>query len=408
MAKGTRTWSKGKLLKFSVVAVLIFLLLAEGIARVLFYVKYRGLGTSVYVQGSPLQEPDSVSVYNNRAYYVDFDMGFQYNELGMRSRCGDYAMPVKKPGECWVLLLGASAMEGMGSNKEGAWLDITGVSDHPYNGTIAFYLEELLRERFPERSFRVFNAAVSGFTLEQEIAKYRELARRYAFDWVISMDGVNECDTLDSGTAAAQRAFSRKYWESFPFHKFPLSWIVPVTRHSAFFNLLKQEVYRIRMNVRTGRNARKGFPARRYWAGQAGVPLRFAPDDRRVSRSVGAFLREERAFAEELGVTGKNYLLLIQPFLAFRDSAKMAAPEIALDRYLRAEMNDPYKQAFLRAVYADVDSASDPHIQTMGGVSKWSGWTFVDYCHFTDSANRHIARELAGDIAAGGKLRIFK
>src|SRR5579872_6898468 len=162
MAKRTQTWSKPKLLKFSVVSVLVILLVAEGVARLLFYKKYHGLGTSIYIQGSPLQEADPVSVYNNRAYYVDYGKGFQYNELGMRSRCGDYAMPAKMPGESWVLLLGASAMEGMGSNKEGAWLDITGVVDHPYNGTIAFYLEEQLRQRFPGRSFRVFNAAVSG------------------------------------------------------------------------------------------------------------------------------------------------------------------------------------------------------------------------------------------------------
>ena len=396
------------MLKFSVVSVVILLLLAEGIARLLFYEKYHGLGTSVYIQGSPLQQTDTVSVYNNRGYYVDFDKAFQYNELGMRSRCGDYAMPVKKPGECWVLLLGASAMEGMGSNKEGAWLDITGVSDHAYDGTIAFYLEEQLRQRFPGRGFRVFNAAVSGFTLEQEVARYHALSRHYVFDWVISMDGVNECDTLDSATPEAQREFSRRYWESFPFHRFPLSWILPITRHSALFSQLKQETYKIRMNARLGRDARKGFPVRQYWAGQPEAPLRFAVDDPRVDRSVRAFLREERAFAGDLGAAGKHYLLLIQPFLAFRDSARMGATEVALDRYLRAEMNDPYKQAFLRAVYADVDSAGDPHIQTMGGVLKWPGWTFVDYCHFTDSANRHIAGELADHIVADGKNRIFQ
>lgn len=396
------------MLKFSVISVIIFLLLAEGVARVMFYVKYQGLGTSVYIQGSPLQEPDAVSVYNNRAYYVDYNKDFQYNERGMRSRCGEYAMPEKKPGECWVLLLGASAMEGMGSNKEGAWLDITGELDRPYTRTIAFYLGEQLRHRFPGKSFRVFNAAVSGFTLEQEVAKYHELARRYAFDWVISMDGVNECDTLDKETPAAQRDFSRRYWESFPFRRFPLSWILPITRHSAFFNLLKQKTYSKRIWMRQIINAAREYPERRDWAEQPKIPLRFAPEDPRVGHSVRAFLREERDFARELGALGQHYLLLIQPFLAFRDSATMTYTEVALDRYLRAKMNDPYKQAFLRAVYADVDSAADPHIQTMDGVLKWPGWTFVDYCHFTDSANRHIAREFADYIAEDGKLRIFR
>ena len=131
-------------------------------------------------------------MYNNRAFYVDFEKQFQYNELGMRSACGDYRIPLKKAGDLWVLLLGGSAMEGMGSNKDGAWFDMTNIPDHPYTETIAFYLEGVLGRKYPGKRVRVFNAAVSGFTLEQGISKYRKLSKQYDFDWVISMDGVNE------------------------------------------------------------------------------------------------------------------------------------------------------------------------------------------------------------------------
>ena len=406
MAGVTTTWSRGKLIRFTAVTVALLLLLAEGVARVLFFLKFRELGTSVYVQGSPMQEADSVSVYNNRAYYVDFEKKFQYNELGMKSACGDYRMPVKTGGELWVLLLGASAMEGMGSNKDGAWFDMTNISDHPFNETIAFFLEGRLRRLYPGKRVRVFNAAVSGFTLEQGIATYKALSQRYDFDWVISMDGVNECDTLEAGPEA-EKAYSRAYWASMPFHKFPLNWIIPITQHSAFFNLLKQELYAMRMKSRVRRNEADGFTMRRSWAARAALPLLVDSGDERVLRSSGAFLREEQEFARELEKDGKRYLLLVQPYLSFRDSSVMGLEEMALDHYLREKMNDGSKQAFLKQAYAGVDTGG-LHIRAMPGVARWPGWVFVDYCHFTKAANERIAGELADYMASDGKMEIFK
>jgi hypothetical protein len=406
MAKGTSAWSRGKLLRFAAVTIVLLLLLAEGIGRVLFFVKFRGLGTSVYVQGSPIQEADTVSVYNNRAFYVDFGKAFQYNELGMRSACGDYRMPVKAGGDLWVLLLGGSAMEGMGSNKDGAWFDMTNVSDHPYGETIAAFLEGRLRQLYPGKRVRVFNAAVSGFTLEQGMAKYKLLSKKYDFDWVISMDGVNECDTLEVESIDAVRAYSRSYWASMPFHRFPLNWIVAITQHSAFFNLMKQELYAIRMRARARRNAGSGFALRNSWAARVRLPLLEDTGDERVRHSVGAFLREERAFAGALEKDKRHYLLLVQPYLAFRDSSVLGPEESGLDHYLRWEMNDKYKLSFLKGVYDHV--GADLHIQTMSGVEKWTGWVFVDYCHFTRATNERIAGELADYIAADGKAEIFK
>lgn len=406
MARSTTTWSRGKLLRFAAVTVVLLLLVAEGIGRLVFFVRFRGLGTSVYVQGSPIQEADTATVYNNRAFYVDFEKGFQYNERGMKSSCGDYRMPVKSGGDLWVLLLGGSAMEGMGSNKDGAWFDMTNISDHPYSETIAFFLEGVLQRRYPGRRVRVFNAAVSGFTLEQGMSKYRELSRAYDFDWVISMDGVNECDTLADSGVEAERAFSRAYWAAMPFKRFPLNWIVPITQHSALFSLLKQEFYQVKMRARVKKNEGSRFSLRQTWAAQVALPLLVDSGDERVRRSVGAFLREEREFAATLERDRKHYLLLVQPYLAFRDSSVLGFEERALDHYLRQKMNDRYKHAFLKGVYDSV--GTDSPIQAMSGVEKWPGWVFVDYCHFTESANERIAGELADFIVADGKIGIFK
>ncbi len=423
MASGTQAWSKGKLLRFAAVTIMLLLLLAEGIGRVVFFLRFRGLGTSVYVQGSPIQEADSVSVYNNRAFYVDFEKRFQYNELGMKSACGDYRMPLKNAGDIWVLLLGGSAMEGMGSNKDGDWFDITNIPDHAYGETIASFLDGRLRRLYPGKRVRVFNAAVSGFTLGQGIAKYRSLSRSYDFDWVISMDGVNECDTLGTGGVEAERAYSEEYWKSMPFRRFPLNWIVPITQHSAFFNLIKQGIYHFRLNMRTQRNQQQGFPKRHFWERAKPEALSSAGRDERVRHSAQAFLREEIVFADELRREGKKYLLLAQPYLAFRDSNFLGKEELALGHYLRAAKNDGYRYAFLREVYSGIDGTerlreyagflgTDDggrlNIRTMGGVSYWPGWVFVDYCHFTREANERIAGELADYIAADGKMEIFK
>jgi hypothetical protein len=409
MARGTQTWSRGKLLRFAAVTVGLLLLLAEGLGRLVFFLKFRGLGTSVYVQGSPIQEADSASVYNNRAFYVDFEKQFQYNELGMKSACGDYRMPVKEAGDLWVLLLGASAMEGMGSNKDGAWFDMTNIADHPYEETIAFFLEGRLKRLYPGKRVRVFNAAVSGFTLEQGIATYMALSKKYDFDWVISMDGVNECDTLEAEGPEAEQAYSRAYWASMPFHRFPLNWIVPITQHSAFFDLFKQEIYRVKLRARVRRNEGSGFALRNFWSSRAELRLLSALSDRRVLRSTNAFLREEREFAELLEKEGKHYLLLVQPYLAFRKTSVLGQAELALNHYLREKMNDGYKHAFLREVNAGLEEIGDSlHIRTMSGVDRWPGWVFVDYCHFTKAANERIAAELADYIATDGKLEIFK
>jgi hypothetical protein len=284
---------------------------------------------------------------------------------------------------------------------------MTNIPDHPYTETIAFFLEERLRRVYPGKRVRVFNAAVSGFTLEQGIAKYKALSEKYSFDWVISMDGVNECDTLEAGGQGAEVAYSRAYWASMPFHRFPLNCIVPITQHSAFFNLLKQTFYGVRMRARIQRNEAGGFALRASWAARAALPLKVDPGDERVRRSADAFLREEREFAGALDVGGKHYLLLVQPYLAFRDSVVSGPEETALDHYWREKMNDGYKYAFLKQVYEGIDTGN-LHMQTMLGVGKWPGWVFVDYCHFTKAANERIAAELADHIAADGKMRIFK
>lgn len=408
MNKNTKTWSRSRLVKYSLFTMILLLLLLEVIGRILFMIKFNQLETSVYIQGSPLLVADSSTVYNNRPFYVDYKKKFQYNEAGMKVKPAEFFMPVKQANEIWVLLLGASAMEGMGSNKNGDWFDITNVADHPYNETIAAFLQSTLNKKYPGKKVQVFNAGVSAYTLSQSIKRYDKLSHQYDFDWVISMDGVNEPTALEEQENI--HWYNEQQWLSQPFHRYPLNWIIPVTQHAAFFNLLKQEFYYLKQNARISFNQQKGFPKRSYWIKQFTDTNAGTAAESATRQASLVFLSALRSFSQRLDKDKVNYLLLVQPHLAFRNPNRLTAEEKALNNYYRKEHNDLQKYSFLKMAYDTVDSWSmgSYRVQTMNGVNEWQGWTFVDYCHFTREANKKIAAELANFIIADGKLRIFK
>jgi hypothetical protein len=221
------------------------------------------------------------------------------------------------------------------------------------------------------------------------------------------MDGVNEPDTLTGNEPEFD--YSRKYWSSFPTHYSPLKYIIPVTQHSALFNTLKQELYYLKFNARRNSNIAKQFPERTYWASQPKEPLLFADGDDKVTIAFQKFIREIADFEASLTRDKKKHLLLVQPYLAFRDSSVLDNEETVLNNYFRKEYNKKYRHSFLKKAYDTVDviSASNLCVQNMTSVNTWKGWTLVDYCHFTSMANRRIANELADYIVADGKIKIF-
>jgi hypothetical protein len=404
----TKKWNTLKLIKFSIILTCILLLISEGLMRVYFYVKFKGLHTSVYIQGSPMQMEDTAIVYKNRCYYIDYEKKYQFNEYGMKSATGEVKMPVKGPNDMWVLLLGGSAMEGMGSNKSGKWFDITNISDHPYEETIAAYLQKDLESNFPKKNIKVFNAATSGYSIEQNFARYQLLSKTCDFDWVISMDGINEPALVEGNEPPFY--FSKKYFSEFPFKEYPLKYIIPVTQHSALFLIIKQELYYFKLGGRVARNKKNDFPERKFWMQQHTKPVLFDTTDIRVKNAVNRFLNKLYAFDSFLQKHQKKHLLLIQPFLPLRDSIVFTPEEQAIYNYFKLEMNDPHQNQFMKSIYDSINSISalNMNIQNMTAVNSWQGWTLVDYCHFTQSANKKIAERLSNYIIRGGSVTIFK
>ena len=391
----TKNWSKKKLWTFSIISILLVLLVLEIIFRIVFAVEYKGYNTSLYIQGNTLQMNDSTLVFRNRPFYVDYYRYYQFNEEGIRELPGNEYMPQKKPGDFWVFLFGGSAMEGTGSNKDGEWLDITGVTDYKPGETIAAFLEKKLQEKMPSKKVRVFNAANSGHAVWQTMERYRQLSRKYQMDWVISMDGENEPAVLLPGETPQD--YTRRRWEETPVFRFPLNAVIPLTSHSAAINQLKQFLFHYRFANRLRRNDENNFPSRQTWGNKPFGEMRFAEASADNKRALKIFFEQMAQFDSLLNANHHPHLLYIQPHIAFRDTTKMNFTERALYNYYAASYNDSAHNIFKKTVY-DSPGLLPQSARMLSNLHDWDQQLFVDYCHLTRQANEHIAEIITKDI----------
>ena len=406
-SKQTKKWGNAKLLKFAAFTILIILLLLEISFRIVFYIQNKNLHNSVSIQGSPLQIPDDSLIFKNSPFYLDYNNRFQNNEEGMRSQPGDEFIPQKTSNDFWVLLTGASAIEGMGSNRNGNWLEITGVDDHPYNKCISFYLEKKLQAQMPDKKVKVFNAAFSASCLYQSYMRYIQLEKKIQPDWVISMDGQNDPGTLAAGESSID--YIKNEWKKNPQFHYPLKAIIAITSHSAFFNFLKQKLFHFKEGIRMNKMLKQDFPLRKKWADSNVVSIQPFIANENVIRAVDSFSYWLLKYDAALTSAHRKHLLLLQPHMAFRDTSNLSLTEKAANHYYRATFQDNNKQAFLNEIYKRFSTDTLHHdIVPMLSVHHWPGWVFVDYCHFSDEATGKIAAEMAQYILSDGKTTIFK
>jgi hypothetical protein len=401
-AASEKKWSRRKLFLFGLMVCASLLLLAELISRLLFVPQIKAYHSTVFIQGNTLQMDDSLLIFRNRPFYLDYQYRFQHNEQGMRSKPGDVWMPQKKPGDYWVFLFGGSSMEGMGSNKDGEWLDITGVTDYAYNETIAHYLQAALQEKMNNRKVTVFNAANTSFTIEQSYWRYQQLQSLYEMDWVVSLDGHNNPALL--GKDQTVRTYIKKEWEQNPSKKFPLNILIPLTSRSVFVNKLKQIVFHGRQQTRLGNNKKEDYPRKHYWLNKTKPDLQFRAKDDSLTRAVDAFFWQICEFDSVLTSRKQKHLLLIQPHLIFRDTSAMNETEKAILSYYCNKHNDAAKNSFLRELRLRFPSIinSSHRIRLLTELDSLRTQVFVDYCHFTRPLNQEIAKLIAGYILSDG------
>lgn len=373
------------------------LLLLEGLCRVYVAVDLGPYGTSVSVQGNSRWEDDAVAGWRNRPRYLEFDRSAQYNERGLRVPAGHVAMPHKEPGELWVLLLGGSVMAGVGSAQTGEWLSLTGISTHPITDAIDGRLEAILRARLPGRRVRVFNGATAWYTLRQSRQLYRRL-RDIQPDWVVSLDGVNEPETLGPSQTTADIVADR--WRKHPVNRFPMRQARFAMSRSAVTFLLGETLFFRTGLVRVPRNREQDREALARWRG-VDKPFRHRDESPGTERAVSEFLRELIEFDEELTGAGQRHLLLIQPELSLRSASQLGPTERALRNYY-ASLNGGFDHVFLRAVHDRVREqlGGRDDVQSLASFHERPGWVFLDNCHLTSEANGWIAEVVADRITA--------
>lgn len=373
------------------------LLLLEIIFRLYFYIAYHQFHTTIYTQGSPLQVSDSITGFKNTPYYLDYNRNYQNNEEGFKSFPGDISIPEKKANDFWVLLLGGSAMEGMGSNKDGEWLDITGVGDHPASESIAYKLQLLLQAKLPGKNVKVFNAAASSYIFWQSMQKYIQLRKKMAVDWVISMDGNNEIPSI--GENFDIKMSIQEDWQQRPIFKAPSKYIIPVTQHSFFLNSLKQSIYDIKYNVRMTNNRKSNFPACTYWLNKAPLPIKLAAEDKGINRAIGFYMKTLNEFDSLLTQSHTKHLLVFQPFLFDKEYQLMDSVEKALYSYYTWNYNDATRNRFikeLKEILLEKEKVDEQFLVIKPGNIKTG--LFVDYCHFTRSGIDSISGIFASVI----------
>jgi hypothetical protein len=298
-------------------------------------------------------------------------------------------------------------MEGMGSNRNGEWLDITGVDNHPWNETIGFYLQQLLQNSMLDKRVKVFNAATVSHTVYQSYLRYLTLSKKIKFDWVISMDGVNDPAMLTADETTS--AYCLKDWNENPQFHYPLKLIIPLTRHSALVNAIKQKVFHLKENYRLRKNRNNNFPKRKYWASATTRPIKYAGISNDIARGANSFRDWILKYDSALNSVQQNHLLLIQPQMCFRDTSVLGDAEKAVNNYYRTVFQDSVKQTYLALVYDFfLKDTLYKSIVPMSSVHYWRGWVFVDYCHFTKEAEEKIAGEIFNYITSNGRVQIFK
>jgi hypothetical protein len=299
-------------------------------------------------------------------------------------------------------------MEGMGSNRNGDWLSITGVDDHPYDETIAYYLQQQLQQAMPGKRVKVFNAAFSSSILYQSYQRYLQLANKLQPDWVISMDGQNDPSTLAPNESSID--YIKNEWSKNPQFHSPLKYIIAFTQHSAFINAIKQKLFDFKQNAKAYNARKKDFPLRTQWAMATAPPIQIAAEDEGTKRAADNFSRWLLSYDSALNKAHRKHLLLLQPHMFLRDTIHLTTTELALNHYYRSVFQDAKQNAFLNEIYKRFSVADTLHsnIVPMLSVHTWTEPVFVDYCHFTDEATKKIAAEIYAYIVSDGKASIFK
>jgi hypothetical protein len=389
---------------YFLVTTLICFFILEILLRLLLFLYFSPYSTSHENQSYSSFISDSITIYSNRPYYLELNKDYQVNEVGAKMKPKDVLMPLSKTSkDYWVFLFGGSAIAGMGSNRVGGeWFDITGVNDHEVDSSISGFLHSHLSENMKNKNVKIFNFAVSGGSVFHSRRKYNTLIKKYNPDFIVSMDGVNEPKKLNQNEKYEE--WFLKEWLNHPVNNEPLTTTFERSSKLAIYWCLAKLVYHYKDYREQNNRLSKASQVKKKWFSMKSLPIVYdTQDSLNVLRALDKYFKETKSFKNDLNKNKQDHLLLIQPYLAFRDTSILNFQEKALYNYFSIEKSNPDQNYFLREAYAYFENSEIAY--PMKSVHFWKNWVFLDYCHFTVEANKKIAIEI-GDYILNKKTKL--
>ncbi len=376
---------------FISLSTLLFILLLETACRIGAYFIYSPCHTSFSIQAQGMWINDDELIYDSRPNYLFYNELARFNEDALRVDLNEIEIPVKQKGETWILLIGGSSMLGNGANRDNNWRTISQQEDHGKSTSIDGYLEQILNKK-EKGKYRVFNAAVAGYKAWQAFEKAKRLMNKYSFDWVISMDGMNEPKILSSRQSV--KSFTKEEWSQHITQNPPLATQISWMKNSALvYSAFKWKYEKNEEELKeTEANHRNSFIQKCI---NTRGETKYLKDNQNSQYAALSFFKTIEE--EDQHFTNKKikHLHFIQPHLSLRNKLKADSLEIAvLGNFYKVQKDTA--NSFMKII--SEWKPSSPTIMNLNEMHELNFWVFVDYCHFTKEANHYIANKMAALI----------
>lgn len=382
---------------FFIFFLLIFILFA---IETLFFFKFKEefgkLGCSLkdITKGGFQDSP--YSVYESVPNRVDLEAKYRLNNYGFRN---ENDIKPKEDDEIRIFILGSSAALGYASANQ--FRRITGAYEYPSKFTIAGFLEQKLSLAYPNNKIKVFNAAVSGFTVNLEYNLYMGTIRGLNPDLIILIDGYNDAFFPFKVPLFYRGDLDRKSYLRYEYKK-------PMFRMTMFFCSKSYTIFYLtsyfipkfsynkdffekclRMNIEVDRKKITEI-SKQY--------------SKNICRAIDDTIARYKFFKQACLIDGIHILYCPQPILTLKTNktnTEKACYNYLISLKSTAEEQIPFfdlYELYLNKFEDWAEKADVSYINLQKEINKTNKQIFVDYCHFSRYGNDYIADLLNNKI----------
>lgn len=384
------------------IIILIFLFLVVSIIEAIFYVKFQNeFGRLGYtkkhlaigrVQDSPY------TVYEPVPNTINLKAKFRQNNYGLR--CESDVAP-KRENEFRIFILGGSGAIGQGAMQQ--FVRISGQGEYPSEFTIAAYLEEKLTKIHSEKEIKVFNAAVSGFTISLQYNFYMGTIRKLNPDLIILIDGYNDIFFPLDDPDYYRNDVDRKAWEFHPYKKnFIYRNGMKLMSKSYTFFYLGKKIFASKFKY--DEKFYKKWLNEEKVVDYDSLNVLFSRHEKNISKALDDILKRYEIFKNTCRLDSVEILFCPQPILTLKP--KKNDTEKACYNYLLHWKNAPLNQLpyfglyeyYLKCFEEWAEEQNAAFVILQNEVNKTDDQIFIDYCHLTLTGNEFISQILEEKI----------